>query len=238
MKLHAMHSHAASMVRHYTRPSLTFSDLLPALPAEFTPGLSSIVGLEQWRHKLFRAYHGACINSVSPLLVALCNAERLSLDELAKRMQPHGCWREWLSGQRPRYPRTGLHSPMLPPGSAVSGDSWRFRRMMYAGLIIRTPTHPQGALGIVPGGRTLGVAFRVAPRQVGLIRTRGGRAYLLLDRPLPETIRIALPGRDLDTLIEHPFTSGKGWVIERVNSSGRIVAFKTGTVAWTCPWMR
>ena len=211
MNLHAMHRSAAHMVRHYTRPDITFIDLLPVFPTEIEPGLSLIVDRELRRHELFRAYHGACINSVSPLLLALCNAEGLPLDELAERMQPHGCWREWLSKQRPRYPRTGLHSPVLPVGNPVTHESWRFRRMMYAGLIIRAPTHPQGALGIVPGGRTLGVAFRVAPRKVGLIHTRGPRAYLLLDRRLPETIRIALPGRDLDTLAEHPFTHGKGY---------------------------
>ena len=93
MSLHDRLAHATRMLERHGRRSTSLASIQADLfAADVLDRLHLLAAREQMRTALFRTYHGAYITSVSPLVLAMCEAEGLDLDSLTERLRPFGRW--------------------------------------------------------------------------------------------------------------------------------------------------
>lgn len=98
---------------------------------------------------------------------------------------------------------------------------------------------------LTPGFRESLHLVRVGPR-LGLrgwagrlrIAAIGATAWLGIDDTLPETLALALPGRYVDALMEHPLLTGRRYVVLGVESGavGTVIRIRTGLKRCRTPW--
>ncbi|WP_457309616.1 hypothetical protein [Sphingomonas sp. UYAg733] len=183
----------------------------------------------------FRAYVGVTVVAVSPLLLDASATEGIELDCLASQMRHDAEWRQWLGGPPPKMVR--WPAGFARPVRAELGVAASLRRLRY-GHVFRELWHPRGAFGMRVGGRCLEVAMRT---DAYWLRSSSGRGVLTITGPVPETLRIAMTGRLLDDVLDHPVTRGRGYRIReaRGGDGGEVtLVFAARPVAWRLPWAR
>ena len=192
------------------------------------------------RLAVFRAYVGAAVTTVSPLLLRVCATNGVSLDELAMKLRPGMVWDEVICGVRPgdawlKSVTGGVNVPSAP--DAVR-DDWALQEWLHSAW----PIYGDDLLFRF-GVRVLDAGLEVAAFPGGhRLRTHGSEGSITLGMELPDTVMAALPGRALDCLIDHPLTNGAGCVVTEVEETsprwGTKVRFALEPVPWRMPWAR
>ncbi len=189
------------------------------------------------RLRLFRSHLASTIHRVSPLLVHLSLLEGISLGDAFELIQPPSDW-PWrqLSSAPPAMLYRSLQ--LRAWGSAKGrGEVARFRRMFASpGLVIRDPSHARGCFAIRPIGDTLGFTAALGPCTLTAF---GSTGMLKLPYPLPETLAISLPGRQLGGVVDHPLFRDAGYRILRVEpdfgDGMPVIAFRAPLVPFRLP---
>lgn len=193
------------------------------------------------RLALFRDHIGRTVETVSPLLVRLCELEARGVDDLALRLRPDAEWQGWLCGRKPASPSMSLSKmfdEQFGPGEEAARH-W-LERFAHGGLVVRDRDEADARGGlpfgirVLDGGLELGAFFGDAR-----LRTHGAMGSITLPTELPETLIAALPGQPLDRLVAHPLLDGAGCVIEHVDDPTRWgirVVFALAPMPWKMPW--
>lgn len=185
---------------------------------------------------MFRDQAGSMIDRVSPLVLDACIAEKLDLDVLAGSMRPDNVWRAWLGGPPPRLIPSRADDLAREAMRCVANGA--MPRFLRCGVVVREEGDPLGGLGVRAGARCLelGMSTREAA-----IFTRDGEATLWLRTALPAAVTIAAVGRPLGALVDHPYTSGRGYAIARAGVTrrgGTYIRFRAEPLPWLMPWVR
>lgn len=158
--------------------------------------------VEAERTHLFNQHLHATVRRTSPLLLGLATMEGISIAEAVSQCRPPENW--------PRmphcdFPPSRLRVSQLRPirkGSTNLHEERRFRRVFCdPGVIIRPVDDPRGRFAVRPHSGMLAFTAAIGP---SLLSAFGATATLMLREPLPETVAIAMPGRPLRQLIDHP----------------------------------
>lgn len=189
---------------------------------------------------LFRGHLARTVRSVSPLLVAACQREGLSLDALVTRMRPADDWPDWLCGP---MPRTARRPGVIGMGSAMGvlmrpHDAGRVRRFLRSPLTVPLTVDPGGRLGLRAGRRCLELGLLTG---LARIRSLEGGVTLHIRSRMPDTIVAALPDRALDAVVDHPLTNGMGYRIVEARAAkggGTVIVFRARPLPWRVPWAR
>ncbi len=197
-----------------------------------------LVRTETERLSLFRLHLQATVRRVSPLLIDLAVMEGVSLGGAVGLMYPPRDW-PWRPLQDP--PRAPTRRSLQRMGSLASQgakDGGRFRRaFVNPGLVVRDVGHPRGCFGIRPCGDVMGFAASLGPC---LLSAFGPSAMLKLPGRLPETLAMAMPGRMLDALVDHPAFAGRGYRVVRVETDPvddlPILVFRAPLITFEMPW--
>ena len=233
-----------TVLDHYLRPSARERldrHVLKEARADldrWTAALHDLVDAE--RLESYRAYVGAVVATVSPLLIAVCEQEGRDLDALVHAMRPDAPWDPWVCGarspgkvhrRRPRRVSLGALSPVLR-------DRCELDWFAHAGAVFE----PRSLGGVRFGVRVLDRGLEMAAMLgEARLRTHGSTGSLTIREELPATLAAALPGRALDDLVEHPLLAGAGCIVTRVDDPdfwGTKLRFSLEPVAWTMPWAR
>lgn len=199
-----------------TGPDTVGSEAAPVVsaPAVALRIADFLTRTETERLRLFRLHLHATVRRVSPLLIDLCMMEGISIGSAVALIYPPEDW-PW----RPLY--------NVPPslarltqqrkgwlGSPTRQDASRFERLFKnPGVIIRGVVHERGRFAIRPCGEVLGFTAAIGPC---LLSAFGSTAMLKLPEMLPETLMAAMPGRQLDALVDHPAFRGRKYRVMRV----------------------
>jgi hypothetical protein len=220
---------ATSMANHAWHPSAA---AVSVRIADF------LVRTETERLSLFRLHLQAQVRRVSPLLLDLAAMEGVSLSGAVGLMYPPQDW-PW----RPLYDAPTMlvrQSQRVKGwlGSPGTKDSGRFRRAFAnPGVVIRDVEHPRGRFGIRPAGEVMAFTAAIGPC---LLSAFGASAMLKLPEPLPETLLMSMPGRQLDRLVEHPAFVDRSYRVIRVQpdlSDGLpIITFRAPLIPFEMPW--
>lgn len=192
---------------------------LVAAPAVAIRIADFLVRTEQERQALFQLHLKSAVDRIPSLLLDLAELERISLPATISLMRPPQQW-PWLPlaisqvGLSLRH-RMARGWPVLNP----TIDASRFARAFgNPGIVVRDVLHPLGRFGIRPNGRVLGFTAAIGPC---LVSSFGSLTALRLPEALPETLMTAMPGRQLDRLIDHPVLRGKDYRVIRVETDPR-----------------
>lgn len=197
-----------------------------------------LVRTEQERLLLFHMHLQATVDRVSPLLLDLAAMEGISLVGAVSLMYPPQDW-PWrplpsASTSLADRNRSSKGWPVARPRS----DEAIFRRAFAnPGVVVRDVAHPRGRFGIRPSGRVLGFTASIGPC---VISSFGPLATLRLPEMLPETLMTAMPGRQLDQLVDHPAFRGRGYRVVRVTpdlgDGLPVLTFRTPLASLVTPW--
>lgn len=193
------------------------------------------------RRAAFRREVGTNVRSASPFLLSLAASVGEQVDRLLDRLDPGTHW--------PRYP------------TLSSNPASRFQRLREPPrrFVIATPNGDREAVWRRGFGHT--VPFICSGRdwaclevvehspeveaRIGSARleTLFGVMRIELDAALPDTIALAIVGRRIGEVIDHPSLRGRPWPIVAVEeppsaSSGQTLVVETGSVAFRMPWVR
>ena len=73
-----------------------------------------------------------------------------------------------------------------------------------------------------------------------LLAAFGPTAMLKLPEAPPETLVVAMPGREIGALVDHPLFAGRGWRIVRVERDPAdglpVIHFRVPLVPFAMPW--
>lgn len=193
--------------------------------------------VEAERTHLFNQHLHATVRRTSPLLLGLATMEGISIAEAVSQCRPPENW--------PRmphcdFPPSRLRVSQLRPirkGSTNLHEERRFRRVFCdPGVIIRPVDDPRGRFAVRPHSGMLAFTAAIGP---SLLSAFGATATLMLREPLPETVAIAMPGRPLRQLIDHPLFSEHPCRVLRVDSDTQagssILSFRVPLVPFEIP---
>jgi hypothetical protein len=173
-----------------------------------------LVRTENERLSLLRLHLQATVCKASPLLLDLAVMEGVSISAAIALIHPPQNW-PWspLSDAVPAMVGR-FHQRKCWLGASGKQDVLRFRRAFAnPGVVIRDADHPRGRFGIRPCGSVLGFTAAIGPC---LVSAFGSSALLKLPQQLPETLMMALPGRPLERIIDHPAFAGRDYKVIRV----------------------
>lgn len=120
-------------------------------------------------------------------------------------------------------------------GREIADPDERAGFLRPATIIVRTSDHPDGRLGAWERNGGLCIETEMSPGVVLIIE--GAQANLLIAGSFPEAILVALPGRGVTDLIDHPSFDGLEAVVldaasDPLNGT-TIVSFAVREVAYT-----
>lgn len=207
-------------------------------PGAILDGTIADLALEVAARRLaaYRAYVGANVVAVSPALLRACELHGLDLDEQAWRMEPSGAWPRWLCGRR-KWSAVRL-------ARIAADDMWRDvagcdrEGFIHSGLVVSRGGYGRRAIGMRVFGRN--VDMGAVDGGVAL-RTIGPAVELTVPHVFPATLLVAMGGRLLDTVVEHPLCVGLGFVIEGATERARgttLLRMRCEPVPWRFPWAR
>ncbi|RXD04861.1 hypothetical protein EQZ23_06885 [Sphingomonas sp. UV9] len=193
--------------------------------------------VEAERTHLFLQHLHATVRRASPLLLGLAAMEGISIAAAVSQARPPESW-----PRTPLYdfPPNRLRVSQLRPirrGSTNLHEERRFRRAFCdPGVIIRPVDDPLGGFAVRPFSGMLAFTAAIGPC---LLSAFGTTATLTLREPLPETLAIAMPGRPLRKLIDHPLFTEYPCRVLRVDSDAQagssILSFRVPLVRFELP---
>ena len=197
-----------------------------------------LIRTETERLRLFRLHLQSTVRRVSPLLIDLCTTEGISIDSTVTLIYPPEDW-PWrplhdvppLLVRRTQQRKGWLASP-------TKYDASRFERLFKnPGVVIRGVMHQRGRFAIRPSGEVMGFTASIGPC---LLSAFGSSAMLKLSEMLPETLMNAMPGRQLDALVDHPVFRGRKYRVTRVmpdlNDGLPVLTFRAGLIPFVIQW--
>lgn len=199
----------------------------PGQPAGLDPlaGAGSPVrGHYAARFKFMREHLARTVDRASPLLLDLIPSARL--DGLARRLAP-GPALPWASDDATRPRRSGIKNP----SSHLTLEAVATLRL-----------DPQDASGVLQLNVVGGELH--AELQIGVARISTWRspARLVLPDRLSDTLAVAMAGRRLGDLLDHPLLSGREYrVVDAAPFSsgfGTVIRFTAELRPWSPPWAR
>ena len=178
---------------------------------------------------------------ISPLISRLCELDRIDLEavlprigsteevEAGRRRMVAGMMGHPVSVHYARYV-SGAPCPTPPPRPPDDRARLAFEaRHMEHGVVVRQWSDPAGALGF---RIVLGRVEMEARLGTALVATNGRWATLLLAMRLPETLALAMPGRPISSLVEHPLLEDAAYRVATVwqppESGFAMLCFDTG----------
>jgi len=212
---------------------------MPPVHVEAFDGkIAEFIGrVERERNDLFQQHLHATVRRASPLLLGLAAMEGISIAAAVSQCRPPETW-----PRMPLYdfPPNRLRVSQLRPirtGSTNLHEERRFRRAFCdPGVIIRPVDDPRGRFAVRPFSGMLAFTAAIGPC---LLSAFGGTATLKLREPLPETLAIAMPGRPLRKLIDHPLFSEHPCRVLRVDTDAQagpsILSFRVPLVGFEFP---
>jgi hypothetical protein len=210
----------------------------PASVAAIDSRIAEFIGrVEREREHLFHLHLQETIRCTSPLLLDLAAMEGISIADAVAGCRPP---EDWPRVTRYDYLPNRLRGTQLPPtqpGSTNQHEERRFRRAFSApGVIIRQVDNPRGRFAVRPFAGML--AFTAAIGSY-LLSSFGATATLMLREPLPETLAVAMPGRPLGLLIDHPLFTEHICRVMRVDShastGASVLSFRVPLVEFEMP---
>ena len=194
----------------------------------------------------WRDYHGATVASAPSLALALFAHEGFDLDEVVCGLGPDGCSPEWLVGAGFAAHGRGSRWSGRKGAADVRFADERERFLHSGRVLLRRP-------GLRRGGGALGVRLSRFGLEVGLrldgliLRTLADEATVVVAEPVPETVRLAMLGRPLRDLVDHPALRDPALVVMDVDAlAGRpllrpeawAMTVRVPRVPWRLPWAR
>jgi hypothetical protein len=197
-----------------------------------------LVATEMERLRLFRLHLASTVVRVSPLLPDLAAMQGISIVDAAALMHPPRDWPWRPLTDAPSSLPWQLRQSWARSGGKDRSEAARFRRSFAnPGVVIREADNPLGRFAIRPVGGVLGFTAGIGPC---LLSAFGPTALLKLPHALPETLSIALPGRTLDGIIDHPLFRGGNYIVSRVvpdlSDDLPVLMFRARLVAFESPW--
>ena len=197
-----------------------------------------LVRTETERLRLFRQHLQASVVQVSPLLLDLAAMEQVDLAEATSLMHPPQDW-PWRPLAEPANPAMRQwQARRWMFGQDAERGAGRFRRAFASpGVVIRDADHPRGRLAIRPSGGVL--AFTA---DIGACRLTacGPIAMFRIPEHLPETLVMAMPGRRLGQLVEHPLFRDRDCKVRSVMTDPTddlpVLTFRVPLVPFAMPW--
>lgn len=195
-----------------------------------------VAAAESERLMLFRMHLQATIRSASPLVMDL--AEQLHVDLVAgfQKVRPPSQW--------PWRPRTSATRASVHPGLAAYNHPDP-RRGLVHGMFRRRVADP-GFVHFGDGDDLL--AFHFDGQWLSMegwigscnVRVVKGMAALTLPPGFPDTLALAMVGRQVDALVDSPALAGRGYRVRRVREAkpgaGPTLVFHAGRMRLTLPW--
>lgn len=191
--------------------------------------------LRSERLRLFRRHLQLAVTRVSPLVLAALPA-RVLLPVL-ERLVPPSSW-----------PSAGLTSPWVwkfgieaadlacqVPRQGMKGRRSCSALLRHGGVTVRLLGDPQGMLGVKVIGRQLEL---LAMDDDVLVATQGALVRIRLPMEVPETLRAGAAGLELDAVVRHPLTAGRGYEVRRMVAleGTTLVEAWTGCLPFRMPW--
>jgi hypothetical protein len=187
------------------------------------------------RLRLFRRHLQLLVVRVSPLVRAAFSQE--CLPAILDRFMP-----------LPSWPATGLTLPHAwkfrieradPPHGVrqlgLTGRNPCARLLRNGGVIVRSLEDPLGMLGV----KVVGHQLEFLAIQEGIvIATQGALVRVRLPMEVPETVRAGAAGLELDSVMRHPFTDGRGYAVRRMKPMHEATLLEawTGSLPFRMPW--
>lgn len=197
-----------------------------------------LANTERERQWLFQAHLRSTVIEVSPLLLELAALEQIDLTAATALMAPPQHWPWRLSGDTPNLSKQLWLSHRLLLGATTEVSSGRFRRAFTnPGVIVRGINHPRGRFGIRPNCGTLAFVADLGPCRLSVFSSI---ALIKLPEPLPETLTIAMSGRRLGDLIDHPLFRERecivGHVLTDSYDGSPVLTFRVPLVPFELTW--
>lgn len=215
------------MTRSQPQPDAEYSSLLDDVATH-------ISDMEASRLQLYRRYLQWSVRWASPLIARL--ADRETLNAAFATLAPPATWPVripfehtggvgWLGGSAERRLAAGQRRARRGgiPGIGTMG------------VVLRPPSQDVEGVGV----RIVGNSLEVRLFGEGfLITTYKGVLTIDVERSIPATLAIAMAGRPLDTLVEHPLIAGCGYPVRRATSDDHYITLtaSTGIVPFRMPW--
>lgn len=213
----------------------------PAVPGFYRgPSINTQIGrflarTEEQRLQIFRLHLQDTIHFASPLLLDLLSHEGLSLTHAVDMIYPPEAW-PWrpLGNFTTRWIRQALLGGSPHSLHEVRDFTRRFRN---PGVIIRHPDHPRGRLAVRPAGDIIGFQAEVAGCEIGAFSPL---ALLKLPQRYPDTIALAMVGRTVDEIVDHPIFNGRDYRVRRVltdlTDGLPVLVFRAAPLPFAMPW--
>lgn len=218
------------------QPSSCASKPADAAPVVALAIADFLVRTERERLRLFRDHLQATVVQVSPLLLELAAMEQIDLAAATALMQPPVDW-PWRPHYEPSNPAMRQWHARRLLGQDAERGAGRFRRAFAApGVMIRDVDHPRGRFGVRPTGGVLGFTADIGPCR---LTACGPVALFRFPEPLPATLVMAMPGRILGQLVDHPLFRGKAYKVRNVVTDPTddlpVLSFKVPLVPFAMP---
>lgn len=196
---------------------------------------SFVEHVEGLRLRLFRTALQASVHHASPVALAFAGHLDLSLDDILQVMGPPPLWPPASGALLPPPMRWAFPAHNGSKGGKPTTDRLHSRVLRAGGYV-----HRIGGGGDFVGWRVVGDAVESVMR-LGEAAALTGRGTLRLWLPngLPETIVLALPGRPLRALVDHPVLATGDWTIAAVEvcaGGGHVIRVRTGQRRFAAPW--
>ncbi|ANC86672.1 hypothetical protein [Sphingomonas sp. NIC1] len=169
---------------------------------------------ERDRQRLFGDHLRSTVVSVSPILAQLALTQGVDLLAAVALMRPPRDW-PWRPVYYPTNPvMRQWQARRMMLGVDADRGARRFRRAFAdPGIIVRGADDHRGRFGIRPGVGTLDFSVGLGPC---LLTGVGAMGMLRFPEPLPETLVLAMPGRRLCDLVDHPVFHGRDMRVRNV----------------------
>lgn len=188
----------------------------------------------------FRMHLQTCVKYLSPVAYDFVTAAGLGFDNVLNELRPGPAWLRRNSGKRLLAARAqpgpfgrsasdidplyDYHADWLAPAQAIAVIQPRSHGLAYAGIRV-----VDQAIEMVA---TIGNCH---------ISTQNGLAWLILDRRLPETLKIGCVNRSIGELVDSPLFSGRNYQVCEVfdvdaDHGPTVLTFRTGLIEREMPW--
>ena len=177
------------------------------------------------RNALFLRHVALNVRYVTPLFDIVSRSERIDLDGAVSLITPPRSWPVARLSTDARRTSRGLERNFAFTSEQIA------ERHRYAGIVVH-----RGGGGDVLGTRIVGSSIELTVvRGALMLDTFHGFGRLHIKGPVPDTLAVAMSGRPISQLVEHPWLIDPNWKVISVgaNRSGLTdVIFETGQAPW------
>ena len=190
-------------------------------------------GVEKRRLRLYRCVLQASVRSASPLALTFASRTGLALDDILQVMSPPVFWPQSTGSLALPQVRWEVPTRHAWRGGGDDRMMWRVARAGGHAMHI-------GGDGDWIGWRVSGDTVEVAGRLgSATLVTNRGTLRLWIPHPLPATLCLAMPGRPLAALVQHPYLAGDDLKVVSVDDhrgGGHVLRVRAPKRPFAAPW--